>query len=60
MAKKKEFTGLIIKIDRKVRSKLRTLQANYELIGEDKTLAQVAEECVEIGIESKLEQKKTL
>lgn len=55
MTKKEKLTkGMVIEIDRIERARLKEIQSKYCLVGADKTLAQIASDCLKIGISSKL------
>ena len=54
MAKKKETKGMVLELDNAVRANLRELQSRFIMIGVDKTLVQIALDCLKIGIYDKL------
>ncbi len=51
---KEEKTGMVIEIDREYRAKLKELQGKLSAIRIDRTMSQLASECVQAGIDIKL------
>ena len=56
MTQKKDKSSMIITFERKERANLRMIQARLELIGIDKTLSEVASDCLISGIHNKLKE----
>ena len=60
MKKPKTTKGMVIELDNSDRSNLKVIQSRYILTGVDKSLSQIACDCLKIGIHSKLINTETL
>ena len=56
--KKKETKGVVVELDIETRGKLMLLKGIIAGIGVNKTLSELAIECLKIGLQSKLENMK--
>jgi hypothetical protein len=54
--KNKQTKGMAIELDNSDRANLREIQARYILVGADKTLVQIAQDCLKIGIAIKIKE----
>jgi hypothetical protein len=54
--KDKQTKGMAIELDNLDRANLREIQAKYILVGAEKTLVQIAQDCLKIGIGVKIKE----
>lgn len=59
MTQKKDKSSMVIEFERKERANLKMIQARLELIGIDKTLSEIASDCLATGIYQKLKETIT-
>lgn len=56
MTQKKNKSSMIVEFERRERANLKVVQANLELIGVDKTLSEVATDCLIKGLYQTLKE----